>query len=217
MLQNINSRGYNTQLRAGCGAVTRLCGRFGSLVNKPGVEKAVRDLLLSLGDDPEREGLKETPKRVANMYEELLSGQTKEAAEILKYFDEGYNQEMVVVKDITFHSVCEHHLLPFFGEAHICYIPAPGRLLGLSKIARVVELFARRLQLQEKLGSQIADFLEGEAGALGTAVIIEAEHMCISMRGINKPGSKTVTTALRGALKANKDLRAEALQLLNKR
>jgi len=184
------------------------------LIDKNGVEKAIRDLLLAIGDDPDRDGLKETPKRVAKLYEEVLSGNAQESSEILKYFNEDFCEEMVVLKDIEFHSVCEHHLLPFYGVAHICYIPAPGKLLGLSKLARIVEMYARRLQLQEKMGSQIADLLAREAGALGVAVLIEAEHMCISMRGIKKTGSKTVTTALRGKFKTDKDLRAEALGML---
>ena len=184
------------------------------MVNKKGVEKAIADLLLALGDNPEREGLRETPKRVAKLYEEILSGLSQEPKEILKFFNEDFNEEMVVMREIAFHSMCEHHLLPFYGVAHICYIPARGKLLGLSKLARVVEMYARRLQLQEKMGSQIADLLEQEAGALGVAIIIEAEHMCISMRGIKKTGSKTVTTALRGKFKTDKELRAEALSLL---
>ena len=184
------------------------------MIDKTGVEKAIRDLLTAIGDDPTRPGLLETPARVAKMYEELLSGRGQDPREIIKYFDEDYNQEMVVVRDITFHSVCEHHLLPFFGAVHICYIPAPKKLLGLSKLARIVEMYARQLQLQERLGAQIADLLENEASAIGVAVKISALHMCISMRGINKPGSKTITTALRGKIKNDLHLRREALKLL---
>ena len=184
------------------------------MIDKDGVAKAVHDLILAIGDDPTRPGLLETPARVAKMYEEILSGRGQNPKEIIKYFDEDIDQEMVIVKDIDFHSVCEHHLLPFFGEVHICYIPAPKKLLGLSKLARIVEMYARQLQLQERLGAQIADLLENEAITKGVAVKISAQHMCISMRGINKPGTKTVTTALRGSLKTDIHLRREALKLL---
>lgn len=184
------------------------------MVDKTRVEKAIKELLYAIGDNPEREGLKETPKRVADMYEEIYSGIHSNPVEVLKCFNEDFCEEMVIVKNILFYSMCEHHLLPFCGVAHICYIPAPGRLLGLSKLARVVELYARRLQLQEKMSSQIADFLEQELDAAGVAVIIEAEHMCMSMRGIKKNGTKAVTTALRGKIKTDPTLRAEALDLL---
>ena len=184
------------------------------LIDKEGVKRAIHDLILAIGDDPMRPGLVETPERVAKMYEEILSGRGKDPKEIIKYFDEDFDQEMVVVRDITFHSVCEHHLLPFFGTVHICYIPAPKKLLGLSKLARVVEMYARQLQLQERLGAQIADLLINEASAKGVAVKINATHMCISMRGINKPGAKTISTALRGSIKSDVSLRREALKLL---
>ena len=186
------------------------------MMDKNRVENAIKELLCAIGDNPAREGLRETPKRVADMYEEILSGVSADPKDVLKYFDEAFcgNEEMVVVKDIDFHSVCEHHLLPFYGVVHICYIPSPGHLLGLSKLVRIVELYARRLQLQEKMGSQIADLLAKEACAIGAAVVIEAEHMCISMRGVQKVGSKTVTTALRGKIQTDPMLRAEALALL---
>ena len=185
------------------------------MLDKNRVENAIRELICAIGDDPEREGLRETPKRVADMYEELFSGLNGDPKEMLKYFDEDFQEEMVIVKDIAFHSMCEHHLLPFYGVAHVCYIPAPGHLLGLSKLARIVEHYARMPQLQEKMGSQIADLLEQEAHATGVVVVIEAEHMCMSMRGVKKVGSKTVTTALRGKLKTDPRLRAEALDLLH--
>jgi len=184
------------------------------LVDKNRVENAVKELLYAIGENPEREGLQETPKRVAEMYEEIFCGLSEDPKEVLKCFDEDFCEEMVVVKDISFHSMCEHHLLPFYGFAHICYIPAPGHLLGLSKLARIVELYARRPQLQENMGSQIADLLEREAKAQGVAVVIEAEHMCMSMRGVKKNGSKAITTALRGKIKTDPALRAEALSLL---
>ena len=184
------------------------------MIDKISVEKAIHDLILAIGDDPTRPGLIETPARVAKMYEEILKGRGQNPKEILKYFDEDFNQEMIVVRDIAFHSVCEHHLLPFFGSVHICYIPSPKRLLGLSKLARIVEMYARQLQLQERLGTQIADVLENEADAKGVAVKIIAQHMCISMRGVNKPGATTITTALRGSIKSDIHLRREALGLL---
>ena len=184
------------------------------MIDKVRVEKAITELLCAIGDNPEREGLSETPKRVAESYAELFSGLHEDPKEVLKVFDEDFCEEMVVVRDIPFHSMCEHHLLPFYGAAHICYIPAPGRLLGLSKLARIVELYARRPQLQEKMSSQIADLLEQEAQATGVAVVIEAEHMCMSMRGVKKPGSKAVATALRGKIKTDPMLRTEALELL---
>ena len=184
------------------------------MVDKNRVENAIRELLIAIGDDPERDGLRETPERVADMYAELFSGLSADPQEALKYFDEDFHDEMVVVKDIPFYSMCEHHLLPFYGVAHVCYIPAPGKLLGLSKLARIVELYARRPQLQEKMSGQIADLLEQEARATGVAVVLEAEHMCMSMRGVKKSGSVTVTRALRGRLKNDPELRAEALDLL---
>jgi len=184
------------------------------VIDKQRAEAAIRELLYAIGDDPDRAGLSETPARVAKMYEEVFCGLTQDPREVLKYFDEDFCDEMVVVKDIAFHSMCEHHLLPFYGLAHVCYIPAAGHLLGLSKLARIVEHYARRPQLQEKMGSQIADLLEREAKAMGVAVVIEAEHMCMSMRGVKKVGAKTVTTTLRGQLKATPTLRAEALDIL---
>jgi len=183
------------------------------MIDKPRIEAAVRELLLAIGDDPDREGLKETPARFARMYEEIFSGLYTDPNDFLKYFDEDFHEEMVVVKDIEFHSMCEHHLLPFYGKVHVCYIPGKGNLLGLSKLARIVELYARRPQLQEKMGSQIADLIEKEAKAEGVLILIEAEHMCMSMRGVRKVGSKTITTALRGKLKNDKKLRAEAFEL----
>jgi len=186
------------------------------MVDKERIQRAVTELLYAIGDDPEREGLRETPKRVAEMYAEVFSGLHTEPTELIKYFDEDFREEMVLVKDIPFYSMCEHHLLPFHGLAHVCYIPAPGKLLGLSKLARIVELYARMPQLQERMGSQIADLLEQEAGASGVAVVIEAEHLCMSMRGAKKIGSQTLTTALRGKLKTDPVLRAEALNLLHR-
>ena len=186
------------------------------MINKSAVEAAITDLLIALCDDPTREGLRETPRRVAALYEEILAGYDTEPAEVIKFFDEDFCDDLIVVKNIEFHSVCEHHLLPFFGHVHICYKPAPGKLLGLSKLARIVEMFARRLQLQEKMAGQIADLLINEAAALGAVVIVDAEHMCISMRGIKKIGSTTTTSAVRGCFKTDKDLRDEAYKLLSR-
>jgi len=184
------------------------------MIDKQRIEHAITELLHAIGEDPTREGLRETPHRVAEMYAEVFSGLHAEPKEVLKYFDEDFHEEMVVVRDIPFHSMCEHHLLPFYGMAHICYIPIKGHLLGLSKLTRIVELYARRPQLQENMSSQIADLIETEAHAAGVAVVIEAEHMCISMRGARKIGTKTVTTALRGKLKTDQTLRREALDML---
>ena len=178
------------------------------------MESAVRTLLEALGEDPGRPGLLETPKRVAQMYQELLAGRDLDPADVVKCFDEDLSQDMVAVRDIAFHSVCEHHLLPFFGTVDICYIPAPKKLIGLSKLARIVELYARRLQLQERMASQVADALTKEAGALGVAVRVSAQHMCISMRGVNKLGSRTVSTAFRGRFLEDHSLRAEVMGLL---
>ena len=187
------------------------------MIDKQRIERAVTEILLALGEDPTRAGLIETPQRVAKMYAEVFSGLEQTPTEVLKYFDEDFKEELIIVKDISFHSMCEHHLLPFFGKVHICYIPAPGHLLGLSKFGRIVDVYAKRPQLQEKMGSQIADALVEEAKAFGVAVMIEAEHMCMSMRGVSKIGAKTVTTALRGRLKSDDNLRKEALDFLRNR
>lgn len=175
---------------------------------------AVRELLIAIGEDPDREGLLETPERVARAYAEMFAGLFESPETVLDTtFDLGH-QELVVVKDIEVHSVCEHHLLPFHGVAHVGYIPgADGRITGLSKLARLVEVFARRPQVQERLTSQIADSLITVLGASGVIVVIEAEHMCMTMRGVRKPGSRTVTSAVRGTL-TNAATRAEAMALI---
>ena len=146
-------------------------------MDKARIEKAVREILIAIGEDPDREGLVETPKRVANMYEEIFAGLDSDPHRLLKVFDEGDNDEMVVVRDIPMYSMCEHHLLPFIGKAHIAYIPAEGKVIGLSKLARIVSDFAKRPQLQERLTSQIADFLEENLSPKGVAVVVEAEHL----------------------------------------
>ncbi|MFF4208493.1 GTP cyclohydrolase I FolE [Streptomyces sp. NPDC001796] len=177
-------------------------------------ENAVRELLIAVGEDPDREGLRETPGRVARAYRELLAGLRQEPEDVLTTtFDLGHD-EMVLVKDIEIVSLCEHHLLPFHGVAHIGYIPAEsGKITGLSKLARLVEVFARRPQVQERLTTQIADSLMRILEARGAIVVIEAEHMCMSVRGIRKPGAKTTTSAVRGQLR-DATTRAEAMSLI---
>ncbi|HHW45349.1 MAG TPA: GTP cyclohydrolase I FolE [Clostridiales bacterium] len=183
-------------------------------MDKEKIQKAVRDILIAIGEDPDREGLKETPKRVAEMYEEIFGGLKSNPAEHIKLFDQSNHEEMVTVRDIPLYSMCEHHLLPFIGVAHIAYIPRNGRIIGLSKLARIVDSFARRPQLQERLTSQIADFLYESLKPQGVAVIIEAEHLCMTMRGIRAAGSKTQTSALRGRMRSDLRSRSEVLALL---
>lgn len=176
-------------------------------------EKAIRDLLVAIGEDPDRPGLAETPKRCAKMYAELLSGMDSDAQEHLsKQFDVPHS-EFLLEKDIPFYSLCEHHLLPFFGKAHIAYLPN-DRVVGLSKLARTVEVYARRLQLQEQMTTQIADDIMRHLDARGVMVVIEAEHLCMTMRGVKKPGAKTITTCVRGAFEEQVELRATVLSLI---
>ena len=183
------------------------------MVDHKKVEQAIRLLLEGIGEDPDREGLVETPDRIARMYEEICGGMNEDAAEHLKKTFTAENNEMVVEKDITFYSMCEHHMLPFYGKVHIAYIP-DGKVVGLSKLARTVEVFARRLQLQEQLTGQIADALEKELNPKGVMVMIEAEHMCMTMRGIKKPGSQTVTIVKRGIFENNKELEDTFFRML---
>lgn len=181
------------------------------------IEQAVRMILEAIGDDPEREGTRDTPKRVATMYEEIFSGIGQDPSEVIQVtFDENHD-EMVLVKDIPFYSVCEHHLMPFLGKAHVAYIPdKDGKISGISKLARVVDIVSRRLQVQERLTTQIADTLMKTLNPRGVMVVIEAEHLCMSMRGINKPGSITVTSAIRGIFKERAVSRNEVLSLIKK-
>lgn len=181
------------------------------------IESAVREILEAVGEDPDREGLKETPARVARMYEEVFSGIEDDPRKYLKIFDEPENDEMVIVKDIPLYSMCEHHLLPFIGRANIAYIPTGGKIIGLSKFARIVDCFARRPQVQERLTAQIADFLYAELAPMGVAVVIEAEHLCMTMRGVRAAGAMTETSALRGTMKKDARTRAEAMELLTKK
>ena len=183
-------------------------------MDKPRIEAAVRELLLAIGEDPDREGLQETPRRVAELYGEIFSGLEETPEKHVKLFNETKHDEMVTVRDIPLYSMCEHHLLPFIGVAHIAYIPRDGRVIGLSKLARIVNAFARRPQLQERLTAQLADFLEEKLEPQGVAVIIEAEHLCMTMRGVRAAGAKTQTSALRGRMKADPRARAEVLDLL---
>lgn len=183
-------------------------------MDKPRIEAAVREILAAIGEDPDREGLQETPARVARMYEEIFSGLEDDPTRHLKIFNEQDNQEMVVVRDIPIYSMCEHHLVPFMGKAHIAYIPDKGKVIGLSKLARIADTFAKRPQLQERLTAQIADFLYKELSPLGVAVVIEAEHLCMTMRGARASGAMTETSALRGVMRSDARTRAEAMSLL---
>lgn len=186
-------------------------------MDKERIEKAVITLLEAVGEDPNREGLQETPQRVARMMEEIFSGIGSDPKKYLKIFDAGEeNNELVIVRDIPLYSVCEHHLLPFIGKAHIAYIPRDGKIIGLSKFSRIVDCFARRPQVQERLTSQIADFLQGELNPLGVAVFIEAEHLCMTMRGARAAGSLTQTSALRGCMRSDAKSRLEVMALFNR-
>ena len=184
-------------------------------VDKALIEESVRTILRAVGEDPDRPGLVDTPRRVAKMYAEMFSGLHRDPSKHLKVvFPEKYD-EMVLVRDISFTSMCEHHLLPFSGVAHIAYIPN-GHVTGLSKLARVVEDVSHRPQVQERMTHEIANLLEKELSAPGVAVVIEAEHSCMSIRGVRKPGSRTVTSALRGHFKVNQSSRAEVMALINR-
>jgi GTP cyclohydrolase IA len=182
------------------------------------IENAVLEILIALGEDPERDGLLKTPSRVARAYAELFAGLRVDPAKVLTTTFEADHDEFVLVRDISVFSLCEHHLLPFRGVAHVGYLPGDdGRITGLSKLARLVEVYARRPQVQERLTSQIADLLSEQLDARGVIVVLECEHMCMEMRGIRKPGSRTVTSAVRGLLKTDPKTRAEALALINAR
>lgn len=186
----------------------------GSPVDQPRIQRAVREILAAIGEDPERDGLRETPNRVARAYAEFFAGLHQDAGEVLATTFDLDHEELVLVKDIPFYSTCEHHLVPFHGSAHIGYIPsAEGKVTGLSKLARLVEVFARRPQVQERLTTQIVDALMTHLQPKGAIVVIECEHMCMSMRGIRKPGAKTVTSAVRGQVR-DTATRAEAMSLI---
>jgi GTP cyclohydrolase I len=188
-------------------------GQRATQVDLPRVERAVRELLAAVGEDPDREGLRETPGRVARMYAELFRGLLDDPrVHLQKFFTEKYD-EIVLVRDISFNSMCEHHLMPFMGKAHIGYLP-DGRVIGLSKLARVVEGVALRPQVQERMTETIADLLMEELQAKGVAVVIEAMHTCMTVRGVRKPGSVCVTSAMRGAFRNNPSTRAEIMTLI---
>ncbi len=185
-------------------------------VDKPRIERAVREILEAIGEDPDREGLARTPERVAEMYEEIFAGLLVDPSEHLAVTFAADHDEMIMVKDIPLYSVCEHHLAPFIGRAHLAYIPnANGRITGLSKLARLVDAYSRRPQVQERLTSQIADEIDEKLAPRGVLVVIEAEHLCMSMRGVQKPGTTTVTSAVRGLFRDNAATRAEAMAFIH--
>ncbi|HXF01806.1 MAG TPA: GTP cyclohydrolase I FolE [Arthrobacter sp.] len=187
---------------------------FDPQIDLPRIEKAVREILIAVGEDPDREGLQDTPQRVARSYAEVFAGLHQDPADILGTTFDINHEEMVLVKDIPFYSTCEHHLVPFHGTAHIGYIPShDGKVTGLSKLARLVEIYARRPQVQERLTTQIVEALVKYLEPKGAIVVVECEHMCMSMRGVRKPGAKTVTSAVRGQLR-EQATRAEAMSLI---
>lgn len=185
------------------------------MIDQEKIQKAVRMILEAVGEDPDREGLIDTPSRVAKMYAEVFSGLHSDPCDHLKTcFYEEKHDEMVLIKDISIYSMCEHHLLPFYGKAHVAYIPNPSKITGLSKLVRVVETLSRRPQLQERLTTQISETIMNTLDAKGVVVVIEAEHLCMTIRGVKKPGSVTVTSAVRGIFRTNHLTRAEAFSLL---
>jgi len=193
-------------------------GPIDNAVDHAKIEAAVRDILSAIGEDPDRDGLLDTPARVARMYAEITGGLREDPEEHLyKVFDVDHD-EMIMVRDIQIYSMCEHHLLPFYGSAHVAYIPkAGGRITGLSKIARLVDGFARRPQVQERLTRQVADAVQGALDPAGVLVVVEAEHMCMSMRGVRKPGSSTVTSAVHGTFREQASTRSEAMRFITGR
>jgi len=187
-------------------------------IDQARIEKAVREILLAIGEDPDRDGLLDTPARVGRMYAEIFAGVHDDPAEHLVAAFEADHDEMVMVRDIPLYSACEHHLIPFFGRAHVAYIPSEdGRVIGLSKIARLVDGYARRPQVQERLTAQVADALQSTLDPRGVMVVLEAEHLCMSMRGVRKPGASTVTSAVRGLFRSSVATREEAMRFLQGR
>ncbi len=185
-------------------------------MDKNKIEQAVRMILEAIGENPDREGLVETPKRVANMYEEIFAGVNTDPADEISVFFTEEHDEMILVKDIPLYSMCEHHLVPFIGKVHIAYIPKDGKVTGLSKLARVVDLASKRPQLQERLTTTIAKTLMNKLSAQGVLVVVEAEHLCMSMRGVKKPGTRTLTSAVRGIFQKNLATREEAFSLIRR-
>ena len=183
-------------------------------MNKKKIEHAIEEILEAIGENPKRKDLEDTPRRVAEMYEEIFSGINRDPAKELEVILDQKHNEIILLKDIPLYSVCEHHLLPFIGHAHVAYIPKKGRVTGLSKLARLVDTLAKRPQVQERLTTQIADIMMSKLKPLGCMVIVEAEHMCMSSRGVKKPGVLTVTSAVRGIFKENEKTRSETLALI---
>ncbi|MDD4894199.1 MAG: GTP cyclohydrolase I FolE [Candidatus Omnitrophica bacterium] len=183
-------------------------------MDKSKIERAVREILQAIGEDPKRKDLLNTPQRVAEMYEEIFSGMKQDPEKELEVLLDQKHEEIILLKGISLYSVCEHHLLPFSGKAHIAYIPRGGRVTGLSKLARVVDILSKRPQVQERLTTQIAEIIMSKLKPQGCMVVIEAEHMCMSMRGVKKPGTLTVTSAVRGVFKTNEKTRSETLALI---
>jgi GTP cyclohydrolase I len=181
------------------------------------IEDGVRLILEGIGEDLERAGLKETPERVARLYEEIFAGLKTPTEELCKSIEGESHDELVLIKDIPFYSICEHHLLPFIGKAHVAYIPSGGKIVGLGELAKAVEFFAKRPQVQERLTTQLADLLMERLKPKGAMVIIDAEHLCMSMRGVKKPGTRTVTSAVRGIFRTKQSTREEFLELIKKR
>ncbi|GAB4534868.1 MAG: GTP cyclohydrolase I FolE [Thermodesulfovibrionia bacterium] len=186
-------------------------------MDKKKIEKGIRLILEGIGEDPDRPGLKDTPQRVARLYDEIFSGLYTSTEEILKPIEGESHDEMVLLKDIPFYSVCEHHLLPFIGKAHVAYIPSGGKIVGLSELVKAVEVFAKRPQVQERLTTQLADMIMERLKPKGAMVIIDAEHLCMSMRGVKKPGARTVTSAVRGIFRTKESTRSELLELMKKK
>jgi GTP cyclohydrolase IA len=180
------------------------------------IEKGVRLILEGIGENPDRAGLRDTPERVARMYQEIFAGIETPTEELLKTIEGESHDEMVLLKDIPFYSVCEHHLIPFIGKAHVAYIPSAGKIVGLSELVKAVEVLAKRLQVQERLTTQLADMIMAKLKPKGAMVIIDAEHLCISMRGMKKPGTRTVTSAVRGIFRSKQSTRDELLDLIKK-
>ncbi|SHK01760.1 GTP cyclohydrolase I [Nocardiopsis flavescens] len=187
----------------------------GGRVDRERIESAVREILIAIGEDPDRDGLVETPERVARAYEEQFAGLGQKPGDVLTTVFEAGHQELVLVKDIELYSTCEHHLVPFYGVAHVGYIPgSDGRITGLSKLARLVDIYARRPQVQERLTGQVADAVMEHLNPRGVIVVVEAEHLCMTMRGVRKPGAQTVTSAVRGIFRGSDRTRAEAMSLI---
>jgi GTP cyclohydrolase I len=186
-------------------------------MDKNKIEKGMRLILEGIGEDPDRPGLKDTPRRVAEMYEEIFSGIAADTDELLKPITGESHDEMVMLRDIPFYSVCEHHLLPFFGKAHIAYIPGAGKIVGIGSLASALEILAKKPQVQERLTKQLADLIVSRLKPRGAMVVIDAEHLCMSMRGAKKPGARVVTSAVRGTFRTKESTRLEMLELLKKR